>query len=189
MRTLIRAAAVGAAIAATALVAPQAIAQNASAASVTSAGEQHIAGTDVQLSAKGARDARTRAVAGANPVAVAAAATLCGSGYKLDNAEQLPDSRRFGTLFTYTKYVGGVHGVCSVFDNNLGTAKHMKLKLCAGLVALGCKTDEGTFKDYAGPVKIESRDSMAVNCPPVTAIMWSDSVAIIDRARSATACD
>ncbi|GHI02320.1 hypothetical protein AQI88_26545 [Streptomyces cellostaticus] len=183
MRTLTRMAAVGAALAATALAAPQAIAQNAPASG------QHIAGTSVQLSPKAARNAQTRALAAANPTAVSAAATLCGSGYKLDNAEQLPDSRRFGTLFTYTKYVGGVHGVCSLFDNNLGTAKHMKLKLCAGLTALGCKTDEGTFKDYAGPVKIENRDPLAVICAPVTAIMWSDGVAIIDRQRSSTACD
>ncbi|MFI0199918.1 MULTISPECIES: hypothetical protein [Streptomyces] len=47
-------------------------------------------------------DAATRAVAAAQPVAAAATANLCGAGYELTFAQQLPDSRRIGTLFTYS---------------------------------------------------------------------------------------
>ena len=183
MRKFIRVAALGAVIAATTLATPQAFARSAPD------GERLVAGTGVHLTARGAQNLDTRAVAAADPAAVGAATTLCGSGYKLDNAERLPDARRFGTLFTYTKDVRGAYGVCSVFENNTSGAKHMKLKLCAGLREGGCKADEGTYSQYAGPVKIESGNPMYMNCPPVTAIMWSGSTAIIDRVRSATPCD
>ncbi|MGW2637456.1 hypothetical protein [Streptomyces sp. NPDC001348] len=132
-------------------------------------------------------NAHTRAIAAAHPEAVRAAATLCGSGYTLARAEQLPDSRRFGTLFTYAKYtVGGTDGACAVFDNNTGARKHMKLKLCWTT----CKTDEGTYSEYAGPVKYESSAStFQPNCVVVNALMWSDGVAIIDRQTHIDACD
>ncbi|MFH8661984.1 hypothetical protein [Streptomyces afghaniensis] len=41
-------------------------------------------------------------------------------------------------------------GACAVFDNNLGTAKKMKLKLCPNLTDALCKEDAGTFSQYAG---------------------------------------
>ncbi|KOU37214.1 hypothetical protein [Streptomyces sp. WM6368] len=129
-------------------------------------------------------DAAARAVAAAQPVAAAATANLCGAGYELTFAEQLPDSRRLGTLFTYRK--AGT-GSCAVFDNNLGTAKYMKLKLCetkgrpAGTPQV-CSTDEGNFSQYAGPVRVNDV------CGEVTAIMKSNNIAIIDRVRLVPPC-
>lgn len=147
---------------------------------------QRIAGSNIRLSASGAKNAQTRAIAEANPAAVTATGLLCGSGYELASAERLPDARRFGTLFTYAKYVKspGIDGSCAVFDNNTVGAKHMKLKLCYTT----CTVDEGTFSQYAGPVKIESQEILP-NCAMVTAVMWSNDVAIIDRVRHVDACD
>src|SRR5689334_13576274 len=48
-------------------------------------------------------DDNARSFAAENPVAVVAAATVCGTGYNLYRAEQLPDASRLGTLFTYVK--------------------------------------------------------------------------------------
>ncbi|MEU6553278.1 hypothetical protein ABZ915_23795 [Streptomyces sp. NPDC046915] len=163
------------------LAAPQALAQDSKPVS------EKVPGTHVTLAPSAAHDAQTRALAAAHPEAVQAAATLCGSGYKLSFAEQLPDSRRFGTLFTYTKYVtGGTDGACAVFDNNLGVKKHMKLKLCWTT----CKVDDGSYSEYAGPVKYESSDrNFDPGCAVVNALMWSDNVAIIDRQTHVSACD
>ncbi|MFF9793073.1 hypothetical protein [Streptomyces bacillaris] len=105
-------------------------------------------------------------------------ANLCGSGYLLEYAEQLPDSRRFGTLFTYQKKTSPFAS-CAIFDNNLGTAKYMKLKLCPNQLSKPCSVDEGTFSQYAGPVRVA--DGM---CAEVTAIMKnskSATTALIDR--------
>ncbi|MEU0071300.1 hypothetical protein ABZ027_17395 [Streptomyces sp. NPDC006332] len=148
-----------------------------------------VSGTSVALSENGARDPGTRAVATANPAAVRATASLCGSGYQLERAERLPDARRFGTLFTYMKLSSSMDGACAVFDNNLGVAKKMKLKLCPNKVGATCKVDEGTFSQYAGPVKYESNSDISINCSKVTAIMWSDGVPIIDRVMSVSECD
>ncbi|MFH9061820.1 hypothetical protein ACH4GM_11485 [Streptomyces coeruleorubidus] len=184
MRNLVRTVAVGASLVAAVLVSPQAVAQDAP---VTG---QRVAGTSVQLSAAGAQDAQTRAIAAAAPAAVTASATLCGSGYELEFAERLPDSRRYGTLFSYVKSTVGKHGVCVVFDNNTSSAKKMKLKLCPNLSGAACKVDEGSFSQYAGPVKYESSNGLHVMCSEVTALMWdSNGKAIIDRVRSATLCD
>ncbi|GAA3794927.1 hypothetical protein GCM10022403_031050 [Streptomyces coacervatus] len=157
-----------------------------SAASISSvlAAPQALA----QDSPSAALDLQTRALAAADPAAVRAGVTLCGSGYKLATAEPLPDSRRFGTLFTYIKEVTAPakSGACAVFDNNLGARKHMKLKLCSST----CKADEGNFSNYAGPVKIESNDSgFQPRCVMVTALMWEGDVAIINRERHVDACD
>lgn len=163
------------------LAAPQALAQDSKPV------PEKVPGTTVEFSPGAARDAQTRALAAAHPTAVQAAGALCGSGYKLSFAERLPDSRRFGTLFTYTKYVrGGTNGACSVFDNNLGVKKHMKLKLCWTT----CKVDDGSYSEYAGPVKYESNDSnFDPACAVVNALMWEGDVAIIDRQTHVAACD
>lgn len=157
----------------------------------TSAGDGLLVpGTSVKFSANGARDAQTRAIAAQDPAAVRATATLCGTGYELEIAEQLPDARRFGTLFTYSKYTTTMSGACAVFDNNLGTAKHMKLKLCPNKISATCKVDEGTYSQYAGPVKGEgNHDADWGNCSPVTALMWSEGVAIINRVTRVGPCD
>ncbi|WP_371792309.1 hypothetical protein OG285_25290 [Streptomyces sp. NBC_01471] len=184
MRNLIRAAAAGAALALALLTAPQATAQESPSSN------QQIAGTSVLLSKNGAKDAQTRAIAKADPAAVSATATLCGSGYELEFAQQLPDSRRFGTLFTYTKYSSGSNGVCALFDNNTTGAKHMKLKLCPNKSGVACKVDEGTYSQYAGPLKWEDSNAAYVMCSMVTALMWdANGKAIIDRVESATLCD
>ncbi|MFE9928120.1 hypothetical protein [Streptomyces sp. NPDC005533] len=164
-------------------VAAVAMASFALTAPQASAVEAVPAAGGVQISA--AADATTRAVVKAQPVAAAATANLCGAGYELTFAEQLPDSRRFGTLFTYRKE--GV-GSCAVFDNNLGTAKYMKLKICetskprpAG-TPRPCQTDEGNFSQYAGPVRVNDV------CGEVTAVMKSNNIAIIDRVRLVPPC-
>ncbi|WP_329534473.1 hypothetical protein OG568_35195 [Streptomyces sp. NBC_01450] len=181
MRKWLPALALSTAFISSVLAAPQALAQDSKPVS------EKVPGTSVEFSPSAARDSQTRALAAANPAAVQAAATLCGSGYKLSIAEVLPDSRRFGTLFTYTKYVsGGADGACAVFDNNVGVKKHMKLKLCWTT----CKVDEGTFLEYAGPVKFESSEShFDPACAVVNALMWEGSVAIIDRQTHVGACD
>lgn len=185
MRNLVRVVAVAASLVASAMVAaPQAIAQEDPLTG------QRIAGTSVQLSLAGAQNAQTVAIAEAAPDAVRASATLCGSGYELEYAERLPDSRRYGTLFTYVKSSAGKHGVCAVFDNNTSSAKKMKLKLCPNKSGAACKVDEGTFSQYAGPLKYESTDALDVMCSMVTALMWdSNGRVIIDRVMSATLCD
>ncbi|MEU3663532.1 hypothetical protein AB0E77_27895 [Streptomyces sp. NPDC032940] len=186
MRRLMRFLAPAAALVSVLAVTPQALAEGHSPAKA----DLLVPGTSVKYSENGARDAQTRALAEANPVAVGATATLCGTGYELEGAEQLPDSRRFGTLFTYTKHATGVAGACAVFDNNLGTAKHMKLKLCPNKTGVACKVDEGNFSQYAGPVKGEGNlDSGWGDCSRVTAVMWSGDVAIIDRVRYVAPCD
>ncbi|MFE0384632.1 hypothetical protein ACFW1F_11170 [Streptomyces bungoensis] len=163
------------------LAAPQALAQDSGTV------PEKAPGTNVEFSPSAARDPQTRALAAADPAAVQAGGLLCGSGYKLSFAEPLPDSRRFGTLFTYTKYVsGGTDGACAVFDNNLGVKRHMKLKLCWTT----CKVDEGSYSEYAGPVKYESSDSrFDPACAAVNALMWEGDVPIIDRQTHVAACD
>ncbi|MEE1939617.1 hypothetical protein V1L54_09335 [Streptomyces sp. TRM 70361] len=131
-------------------------------------------------------NAATRAIAAADPQAARATANLCGSGYSLVYAERLPDERRFGTLFTYTK---GTTQTCAVFDNNLGVRKYMKLKLCDNRVNATCRTDEGDFIQYAGPVRLTTDFN---HCMRVTAIMKdsaSSNVALIDRVTYATPCN
>ncbi|MEU2558508.1 hypothetical protein ABZ626_04060 [Streptomyces longispororuber] len=186
MRRLIRTVAPAAALVSVLAVTPQAMADE----DAPSGSSMLVPGTSVEFSAGGARDAGTRAIAAEDPAAVSATATLCGSGYKLAIAEQLPDASRLGTLFTYTKSTTSRAGACAVFDNNLGTAKKMKLKLCPNRIGVDCKVDEGTYSQYAGPVKGEGdKDAGWNNCSRVTAIMWSGGVAIIDRVRSVDACD
>ncbi|MFF8946128.1 MULTISPECIES: hypothetical protein [unclassified Streptomyces] len=183
-RALIRTLAVGAALTATAFASPAAV-----AATPTADGAR-VPGTTVQF-APGA-SAGTKALAARRTAAVRATATLCGSGYKLDNAERLPDSRRYGTLFTYTKSNSqGFSGACAVFENNMPGGMKMKLKLCPNRTdASLCKVDQGLFTQYAGPLKIEGNHSY-VFCSKVTAIMWESlsGPAIIDAVRSATPCD
>jgi hypothetical protein len=183
MRKWLTTLALSTALISSALAAPQALAQDSKPA------PEKVTGTSVMFSPTALHDRQTRAIASADPAAVQATANLCGSGYKLELAERLPDARRFGTLFTYTKYVtGGKDGACAVFDNNLGSKKHMKLKLCASTDP--CKVDDGSFSQYAGPVKYESSNAnFQPACAEVTALMWQDGVAIIDRVTHIAACD
>ncbi|MBT2364056.1 hypothetical protein J7E88_01580 [Streptomyces sp. ISL-10] len=90
----------------------------------------------------------TRTIAASDPQAVQATSNLCGSGYYLQYAEQLPDERRWGTLFTYQRNVAPFNS-CAIFDNNLGTTKYMKLKLCPNDLSKPCSVDEGNFSQYA----------------------------------------
>ncbi|WP_308315408.1 hypothetical protein [Streptomyces sp. ISL-100] len=133
----------------------------------------------------------TRTIAAAQTEAVRATSNLCGSTYVLQSAERLPDARRFGTLFTYTRGNAGYTGACAVFDNNTGTAKYMKLKLCTNRTEPRCDTDEGTFSQYAGPVTITGTHS-EIFCSKSTAIMKStktSTAALIDRVDYATPCN
>jgi hypothetical protein len=140
-----------------------------SAASVTT-----VAGVPISPTATGT----TRTIAASDPQAVQATSNLCGSGYYLQYAEQLPDERRWGTLFTYQKNVAPFNS-CAIFDNNLGTTKYMKLKLCPNDLSKPCSVDEGNFSQYAGPVRVT--DGL---CAKVTAIMKNSktsTTALINR--------
>ncbi|MER5402677.1 hypothetical protein [Streptomyces sp. NPDC002599] len=186
MHTLIRAVAPAAALVSVLAAAPQSLAEDRTPV----AAQEVVPGTGVEFSEAGARSTRTRAVAAEDPAAVSATATLCGSGYRLEYAERLPDARRFGTLFTYTMHGSGKYGACAVFENNLGAAKKMKLKLCPNKAGVSCKVDDGTYSQYAGPVKYEATGSGTwVDCTTATAVMWSDGVPIIDRVTTVAACD
>jgi hypothetical protein len=120
---------------------------------------------EVQISKNA--DAGTMAFSRANPEAVAAAATVCGSGFdKVNRAIPLPkgtDPRlRLATLFTYINSSGKG---CAILDNNRGIAQYMYLKVCEA-DRTNCDADSGTFSQYAGPVRVPS-----IACAPVTAKM------------------
>ncbi|UQA96704.1 hypothetical protein [Streptomyces halobius] len=141
----------------------------ATAAAVTALLAPQASAADVPVVpvAKNA-NAQTKAIARANPQIVSAAATVCGSGYELSRATPLPKgidpAKRHATLFSYTK--GGNDYGCSIMDNNLGAARHMKLKVC-NWQGTACDTDEGNFSQYAGPVYTSNPV-----CAPVTGQMW-----------------
>jgi hypothetical protein len=98
-------------------------------------------------------DEETRKIAAEDPQTVRAAATLCGSGYHLFDADRLPsDERRLGTLFRYANGNGKWRG-CALFDNNTGSTKYMKLRVCGAKDGQRrCDVDKGDFSQYAGPV-------------------------------------
>ncbi|MFD9566126.1 hypothetical protein [Streptomyces sp. NPDC059994] len=173
-RTARRAAAAVIATASLGVAAPQATAADADTVTV--------AGVTIAADA----DSASRAIAQAEPQALAQGVTLCGPGYVFTWAERLPDSRRYGTLFMYQK--GGVAS-CAWFDNNMGAPMYMKLKLCENSAPAGqspkCVTDEGRFTNYAGPVHVNEL------CGNVTAIMKASKdtkEAIIDRVRTIAPC-
>ncbi|WP_431045218.1 hypothetical protein ACQUSR_27035 [Streptomyces sp. P1-3] len=156
----IRAALLTAALAATtALTAPQATAAPAAD------GPEPVTIAGVAINAKA--DKETRRIASSETTALQMTANLCGSRYTLYNAERLPTAEdRKGTLFTYTNGGAGPRDwICSVFDNNTGSTKWMKLKICENKVDNPrCDVDEGNFSQHAGPVRMN-------NCPTRTALM------------------
>ncbi|MFF4178408.1 hypothetical protein [Streptomyces sp. NPDC001750] len=168
-----------------------------SAAMVTAAALGFLGLTVPQVFAVGQADSRvaagadreTKDIAEENPEAVVAAATVCGTGYNLYYAERLPDATRKGTLFTYIKGTDGASNdtpTCAIFENNTGSVKWMKVKLCSNYTAEGCESDEGNFSEYAGPVY---RDHGG--CGQVTALMKSTSASttyIVNAVRSTTSC-
>ncbi|MFI0815359.1 hypothetical protein ACH4TX_03405 [Streptomyces sp. NPDC021098] len=163
-RSGLRAAVAAASIAALGLIAPQAV-----AADTPQSG--------VKVSARA--DTATRTIAAQKPQTVRVMANLCGSGYELYSAERLPDERRYGTLFIYVKGGTGPNNyACTLFDNNQDGARYMKLKICENKTSNPrCQTDEGSFTQYAGPVRMD-------NCPQITAIMKNgNGKAIIDAVR------
>ncbi|MCX4430652.1 hypothetical protein [Streptomyces mirabilis] len=135
-------------------------------------------------------DKNARAIAAENPAAVVAAATVCGTGYNLYKAEQLPDASRLGTLFVYVKGSNPASNdapTCAIFDNNTSGAKWMKLKLCSNCTAEGCASDEGNFSQYAGPVYRAHG-----GCGTVTALMKntsSSSTYLVNAVRDSTNCN
>ncbi|MFF4224254.1 hypothetical protein ACFYZH_15510 [Streptomyces abikoensis] len=150
------------------------------------AAPQAQAAETIQFSPKASAAART--IAKADVKAAARAGNVCGSGWNLYNAEQLPEpNRRFGTLFTYTRDSGGGSDTptCAIFDNNTGSKKYMKIKLCSNYTDTPCKSDEGWFSEYAGPV-YQDRGG----CGDVYAIMKDSAGGVlIDAKRGATSCD
>ncbi|MCY1653413.1 hypothetical protein AB0K64_23995 [Streptomyces sp. NPDC053741] len=141
------------------LAAPQAFAEE---------GRNTVVGVSELQIARGA-DSVTRAIAQADPQAVAAAANVCGAGYVLNKGIPLPvgtaPSERLATLFSYQNSGKG----CVILDNNVGVSRYMYLKACkAG--GTGCATDSGNFSQYAGPVYVS-----AFVCAPVTAKMGTSS--------------
>lgn len=158
VRTVIRIGMAAAAIAAFTLASPQASASD---------GTTTIAG--VKVSPKANKE--TLRIAAADTGALQVTANVCGSSYSLYNAERLPtDANRLGTLFTYTNGGAGPSNfTCIILDNNTGTTKWMKVKLCENKVTSPrCDTDEGNFSQYAGPVYMD-------NCATRTALMKNSS--------------
>ncbi|MFJ5549625.1 hypothetical protein [Streptomyces sp. NPDC093225] len=144
-----------AALAATALAGPQAVAADAPRVAL----------------AKNA-DAQTKAFVKAFPRAAMASGTACGADYKLTTAIPLPKGTdpkmRLATLFTYTK--GGNQVGCAILDNNMGSKSYkLKVQACDSW-GKNCQTDEGNFLNYAGPVR--TTDPV---CGVLTATMWSSA--------------
>lgn len=135
-------------------------------------------------------DIHTRSIAAANPAPAAAAETVCGAGYKLYQAEMLPDQSRKATLFVYIKGDNPASNdtpTCAILDNNTGGTKWMKIKLCSNYTAEGCDSDSGNFSEYAGPVYRKHG-----GCGTVTALMKntsSSSTYIVNAVRDATNCN
>lgn len=135
-------------------------------------------------------DKHTKAIAAAQPTAAAAGATVCGTGYKLYKAEQLPDESRKGTLFVYVKGSNPASNdapTCAILDNNTSGAKWMKIKLCSNYTAEGCASDAGTYSEYAGPVYRNHG-----GCGTVTSLMKtssSSSTYIINNVQDSTNCN
>ncbi|MFJ3717246.1 hypothetical protein [Streptomyces sp. NPDC090057] len=135
-------------------------------------------------------DGHTKAIAAAQPAAAAAGATVCGTGYKLYKAEILPDESRKGTLFVYVKGSNPASNdapTCAILDNNMQTAKWMKIKLCSNYTAEGCASDSGTFSEYAGPVYRNHG-----GCGTVTSLMKTSSSAstyLINNVQDSTNCN
>ncbi|MFE6688567.1 hypothetical protein ACFVFQ_19110 [Streptomyces sp. NPDC057743] len=171
----LRGLAVVAAVATLGITAPQASATD---------GPGDVAG--VAISPKASK--KTRAVAAAEPKAAQYAGYLCGSEYTLWVAQRLPDaSNRRGTLFLYNN--SDNTAACAIFDNNMGSSKYMKLQLCENQVNPRCSVDEGTFSQYAGPVRIRGD---YVFCSKVTALMKNSAGSgsyLINRVDYATPCD
>ncbi|OLZ70809.1 hypothetical protein AV521_12385 [Streptomyces sp. IMTB 2501] len=142
-------------------------------------------------SISGKADQHTRAIAAAHPTAAAAGATVCGAGYDLYNAQQLPDARRFATLFVYVKGDNPASNdapTCAILDNNMSGAKWMKIKLCSNYTDEGCASDAGVYSQYAGPVYRNHG-----GCGTVTSLMSgttsSSSPLIVNNVQNSTACD
>ncbi|CAM5669825.1 hypothetical protein [Streptomyces coeruleorubidus] len=118
-------------------------------------------------------DAESAAFVKAHPKEVATMANLCGAEYDtITLALRLPtDASRLGTLWVYGgNGAGSSQNTCSVFDNNTGTSKWMKLQLCDNYTNTPCDVDQGTFSQYAGPVWQKPG-----GCGTVTALMKASS--------------
>jgi hypothetical protein len=118
-------------------------------------------------------DSKSAAFAQDHPDEVRAMANLCGAEYDtITLALRLPtDTNRLGTLWVYGgNGAASNQNTCSVFDNNTGTAKWMKLQLCDNFTDTPCDVDQGTFSQYAGPVWQKPG-----GCGTVTALMKTSS--------------
>ncbi|WP_326799030.1 hypothetical protein OG946_29690 [Streptomyces sp. NBC_01808] len=139
-------------------------------------------------------DEETRRIAAEDPQAVQTMATRCGDGYNVIGAEQLPyDGYRLGTLFRYSKKTsGGNWRYCMIFDNNTGSTKYMRLRTCEyTLENPECRTDQGDFSQYAGPVYTGLHWKYP-QCSKVVAIMKNSKdsdKALIDAVRTANTCN
>ncbi|MFC8421094.1 hypothetical protein ACFUN7_09475 [Streptomyces sp. NPDC057236] len=136
-------------------------------------------------------DAESVAYAQAHPERVQAMANLCGAEYDtITLALRLPtETNRLGTLWVYGgNGAASNQNTCSVFDNNTGGAKWMKLQLCDNYTSTPCAVDQGTFSSYAGPVWQKPG-----GCGTVTALMKTSSSAstyLINRvAQNVTNCN
>ncbi|MFZ3494145.1 hypothetical protein ACODT5_13125 [Streptomyces sp. 5.8] len=95
-------------------------------------------------------------------------------------------ARSTGWSFDHNQTNG--EGVCAIFDNHLSTAKYMKLKVCDYKVSPTCVTDEGSFTQYAGPVRMQ----VSTYCATALAVMKNtktSTTALIDRKVDARPCN
>ncbi|MEV0847678.1 hypothetical protein AB0J21_17715 [Streptomyces sp. NPDC049954] len=158
---LLRLVVAGSAVAAVCATVPTATAAEAPAPSGTVA---------APISAKA--DAEARAFAADNSAAVAAATTVCGTGYEFTDAKQLPNAdNRYGTLFFYMKG----NSACAILDNNTpGGANYMDLKMYPGDTPSAGGRDYGNFSEYAGPV-YSSTLAQGGRCVTITALMKNEA--------------
>lgn len=142
------------------------------------AAPQAVAAEQPAVSISPGADATTRAVAQDDPQAAVAAATACGTGYTLFRGVPLPEgidpSKRLGTLFSYQNGSKG----CAILDNNVGVSQYMYLHVCKA-DGTGCDTDSGNFTEYAGPVYVANSV-----CAPVTAKMGQSSSSLYTNFKS-----
>ncbi|MFJ5549624.1 hypothetical protein [Streptomyces sp. NPDC093225] len=142
----------------------------AALAATALAGPQAVAADAPRVPLAKTADAQTKAFVASHPRAAMSSATACGTGYKLARAVALPEGTdpkmRLATLFTYTK--GGNDAGCAILDNNMGSKSYkLKVQACDPR-GRTCQTDEGHFANYAGPVR--TNDPV---CGIVTAAMWN----------------
>lgn len=98
--------------------------------------------------------AETRRLIEADPVAAAAAANACGSGYTISTGAWRYST--YGSTYTWTNGTSGSgyydKPICALFFNDTGASRSMGVRLRSNYTADPAVEDFGTYSTYAGPV-------------------------------------